>query len=53
MKKNKYRIHSRKENLEINRELLTNYSFIDSKENAMIQVSDYVVSIIKKLHNVS
>lgn len=38
----------KKENLEINGELLTNYSFIDSKTNAMIQVSDYVVSIIKK-----
>ena len=38
----------KKENLEINKGLLTNYSFIDSKENAMIQVSDYVVSIIKK-----
>lgn len=38
----------KEENLEINRKLLTNYSFIDSKENAMIQVSDYVVSIIKK-----
>lgn len=38
----------KKENLEINGELLTNYSFIDSKKNAMIQVSDYVVSIIKK-----
>ena len=38
----------KKENLEINKELLTNYSFIDSKTNAMIQVSDYVVSIIKK-----
>lgn len=36
------------EKLEINGELLTNYSFIDSKKNAMIQVSDYVVSIIKK-----
>ena len=36
------------ENLEINRKLLTNYSFENSKENAMIQVSDYVVSIIKK-----
>ena len=36
------------EKLEINGELLTNYSFIDSKTNAMIQVSDYVVSIIKK-----
>jgi len=38
----------KKENLEINGELLTNYSFIDSKKNAMIQVSDYVVSMIKK-----
>ena len=36
------------EKLEINGELLTNYSFIDSKTNAMIQVSDYVVSMIKK-----
>ncbi|ATA83180.1 hypothetical protein CAPSP0001_1793 [Capnocytophaga sputigena ATCC 33612] len=38
----------KEEDLEINRKLLTNYSFIDSKTNAMIQVSDYVVSIIKK-----
>ncbi|CAG9929790.1 DUF3800 domain-containing protein [Bacteroides ovatus] len=37
-----------KEVLEINGKPLTNYIFIDSKTDAMIQVCDYVVSIIKK-----
>ena len=34
--------------MEIEGKLLTNYSFIDSKADAMVQVSDYVVSIIRK-----
>ena len=34
--------------MEIDGKLLTNYSFIDSKADAMVQVSDYVVSIIRK-----
>ena len=34
--------------IEIDGKLLTNYSFIDSKADAMVQVSDYVVSIIRK-----
>lgn len=37
-----------KETLEINGRPLTNYNFIDSNTDAMIQVSDYVVSIIRK-----
>lgn len=34
--------------MEIDGKHLTNYSFIDSKTDAMVQVSDYVVSIIRK-----
>lgn len=34
--------------MEIAGKSLTNYSFIDSKTDAMVQVSDYVVSIIRK-----
>ena len=34
--------------MEIDGKLLANYSFIDSKTDAMVQVSDYVVSIIRK-----
>ena len=37
-----------KEDLKIDGKLLTNYSFVDSKTDAMIQVCDYVVSIIRK-----
>lgn len=38
----------KKEELKIDGKLLTNYDFVNSKANAMIQVSDYVVSIIRK-----
>lgn len=34
--------------IEIERNTMKNYSFIDSSSNAMIQISDYVVSIIRK-----
>lgn len=36
------------ESLEINGAELCNYSFLDSMSNALIQVSDYVVSILRK-----
>lgn len=37
-----------KDAIKIDGKLLDNYSFIDSKADAMVQVSDYVVSIIRK-----
>lgn len=37
-----------KEDLKIDGKFLTNYSFKDSEKDAMIQVCDYVVSIIRK-----
>ncbi|ATV52001.1 DUF3800 domain-containing protein [Prevotella intermedia] len=37
-----------KDAIKIDGKLLDNYSFIDSKTDAMVQVSDYVVSIIRK-----
>lgn len=37
-----------KETIEINHRPLTNYKFIESHTDAMIQLSDYVVSIIRK-----
>lgn len=37
-----------KEDIEINNKTVNNYSFIDSTTNAMIQVSDFVTSILRK-----
>ncbi len=34
--------------MEIEGNTIKNYSFVDSSSNAMIQISDYVVSIIRK-----